>query len=233
MRHYINGDSRKREKKPINKGLLRREVRLVRALDAPPVDPFQQHRELRGAQAHCPMRRLRPHEAPAFKTLGEEAQSIPAPSQDLYPIARSATKHEQLPREWILGELRLHESSESIEALAHVGHARCEPYLHSRRQCNHRCTRRSITRERASVSTRPCSTMLWPLLSLISMSREACLGSEELWLGTGRGARSVGSTVGVLTFTGSIFASHFAAGGCSNPRRYSCLQANTWLGLTL
>src|ERR1700722_39599 len=179
------------------------------------------------------MRRVRPHKTPAFKTLGKQAQPIATPPQDLHPIARSAAKHEQLPRKWILGEVRLYQSSESIEALAHVGHACCEPHLHSRRQCNHRCTKRSITRESASASTRPCSTMLWPLLSLISMSREACLGSEELWLGTVRGARSVGSTVGVLTFTGNIFASPFAACGCSNPRRYSCLQANTWLGLTL
>src|SRR6202011_1666353 len=85
MRHYIKIKSLMREKKPINKGFLCREVRLVGALDAPPVDPFQQHRELRGAQAHHPMRRLRPHEASAFKTLGEEAQPIPAPPQNLYP----------------------------------------------------------------------------------------------------------------------------------------------------
>src|ERR1700722_4956848 len=97
MRHYIKIKSLMREKKPINKGFLRREVRLVRALDAPPVNPFQQHRELRGAQAQRPMRRLRPHKAPAFKTLGEEAQPIPAPPQNLHPITRFATKHEQLP----------------------------------------------------------------------------------------------------------------------------------------
>src|ERR1700723_1277078 len=104
MRHYIKIKSLMREKKPINKALLRREVRLVRALDASPVDPFQQHRELRGAQAHRPMRRLRPHEAPAFKTLGEETQSIPAPPQNLHPITRFATKHKQLSGEGILRE---------------------------------------------------------------------------------------------------------------------------------
>jgi hypothetical protein len=89
MRHYIKIETLMREKKPINKGFLRCEVRLVRALDASPVDPFQQHRELRGAQAHCPMRRLRPHETPAFKTLGEEAQPIAAPPQAPRRIVRS------------------------------------------------------------------------------------------------------------------------------------------------
>src|ERR1700678_3891824 len=160
MHHYIKIESLMRENKPINKAFLRREVRLVRALDAPPVDPLQQHRELRGAQTHRPMRRLRPHEAPAFKTLGEETQSIPAPPQDLHPITRFATEHKELSRERVLGELRLHESRESIEAVAHIGRARGEPHLHSRRQCNHRCTRRSMTRESASASTRPRTTMI-------------------------------------------------------------------------
>jgi hypothetical protein len=67
------------------------------------------------------MRRLRPHETPAFKTLGEEAQPIAAPPQNLHPITRFATKHEKLTGERILRELRLHESRESIEAVAHVG----------------------------------------------------------------------------------------------------------------
>src|SRR5271170_6185324 len=106
------------------------------------------------------MRRLRPHEAPALQTLGKEAQSIPAPPQNLHPITGFATKHKKLPRERILGELRLHQCRESIEAVAHVGRTRGEPHLHSRRQCNHRCTRRSITRESASASTRPRTTTM-------------------------------------------------------------------------
>src|SRR5580704_19704763 len=106
------------------------------------------------------MRRLRPHETPAFQTLGKEAQPIAAPPQNLYPITRSATKHKKLSGERILRKLRLHASRESIEAVAQVGRARGEPHLHSRRQCNHRCTRRSMTRESASASTRPRTTML-------------------------------------------------------------------------
>src|SRR5579863_4748224 len=160
MRHYIKIDGLMREKKPINKGFLRREVRLVRALDASPVDPFQQHRELRGAQAHGPMRRLRPHETPALQSLGEEAQPIAAPPQNLHSITRFATKHKQLSGERILRELRLHQCRESIEAVAHIGRSGGEPHLHARWQRNHRCTRRSMTRESASASTRPCSTML-------------------------------------------------------------------------
>src|SRR6516162_440520 len=53
------------------------------------------------------------------------------------------------------------------------------------------------------------------------------------FLGSLACARSVGTTVGVLTFTGSIGGLSCAAFGSSSPRRYSCRQANTWLGLRL
>jgi len=53
------------------------------------------------------------------------------------------------------------------------------------------------------------------------------------FLGSAGCGRSVGSTVGVLTFTGSIGALFCAAFGSSSPRRYSCRQANTWLALRL
>src|SRR3984957_11807019 len=106
------------------------------------------------------MRRLRPHESPAFQTLGEEAQPIAAPPQNLYPITRFATKHKKLSGERILREMRLHQSRESIEAVAEVGRPRGEPHLHAGRQCNHRSTKRSITRASASPSTRPRTTTL-------------------------------------------------------------------------
>ena len=56
--------------------------------------------------------------------------------------------------------------------------------------------------------------------------------TEELSLGAVGTARSVGNTVGVLTLTGSSFASSFAPGEFSNPRRCWRRQANTWLALT-
>ena len=74
--------------------------------------------------------------------------------------------------------------------------------------------------------------MRWSLRSLISISRGDGL-VRDVCLATGGTARSVDRTVGVLTFTGSIFASPVTACALSNPRRYSDLQANTWLGLAL
>ena len=48
-----------------------REARRLRSHRTAPVDPFEQHRELRTAQVHRTACRLRPHEAAALQALGE------------------------------------------------------------------------------------------------------------------------------------------------------------------
>ena len=49
----------------------------------PPVDPFKQHRQLRGRQAHLALLRPGSHETPALKTLVEKAGSLAVPPDDL------------------------------------------------------------------------------------------------------------------------------------------------------
>ena len=58
-----------------------------------------------------------------------------------------------------------------------------------------------MTRASALASTRPCTRMLWPLENLISIPGDLC-SATTISRGVRR-ARSVGSSVGVLTFTGS------------------------------
>src|SRR6185437_14363284 len=111
----------------------------------------------------------RPYEMSALKTLGKQTQSVATPPQDLYPIPRTSPENKELTGKRIFGELCLHERGKAIETLAHVGRPGREPHLHTCRQCNHRRTRTSITRARHFGSIGPCTTMLWPLASLISM----------------------------------------------------------------
>src|SRR5579863_1356060 len=172
-----------------------------------------------------------PHEAPALKPLRKQTPPIPAPPENLYPIARASPKQKEVAAEGILRKLGLYECCKSIKAFAHVGRAGGEPHVGVRRQCNHRRTRRAITRASTFVSMRPCTTMPWPFASWISMASQSGL-DRRLWAGTSTTARSVGSTVGVLTFTGSIGGLVGGALGSSNPCRYICRQANTWFGFT-
>ena len=68
----------------------------------PPVDPLQQHRELRRAQRHRPLARLRPDEPSALQPLAEQAETLTVPIQHLDQVAAPAAKDEQMPGERIL-----------------------------------------------------------------------------------------------------------------------------------
>src|SRR5437016_3128472 len=229
MRHYNKPHCMKRDGKPIKQGFLYCESWLRGAHRSSPIDPLEQHRQLCRAQRHRAMGCLRPHEATALQALREQAQPIPAPPQNLYPIPGAASKHKQLPGEGILCKLRLHESRQTIEPLAHVGTAGGQPHLHACRQRNHPRTSSATTCLRTCRSTGPWTRMQAPLGNSISMhpgrQRRSVPG------GCRRGC-SVGNTVGVVTFTGSISATSPAAFFPSNPCRYSCRQLNTWFAFT-
>ena len=81
---------------------------------------------------HRAARRLRPNESAVLEALREEAEPIAIPPKNLHAIPAAAAKDKELTGKWILGELRLYQSSESIEALAHVGHARVDAEALSR-----------------------------------------------------------------------------------------------------
>ena len=74
----------------------------------PPVDAFQQHRQLRRRQQYRAFFRLWPDEAACLEPLGEEAQSLTIPAQDLDQIAAFAAENEKLAIERIMSEMLLH-----------------------------------------------------------------------------------------------------------------------------
>src|SRR5512147_2029423 len=82
----------------------------------PPVDPLQQHRELRRAQRHRPLARLRPDEPSALQPLAEQAETLTVPIQHLDQVAAPAAKDEQMPGERILPQhlLRQHRKPVSL-----------------------------------------------------------------------------------------------------------------------
>src|SRR5437016_2886234 len=68
-------------------------------------------------------------------------------------------------------------------------------------------------------------------LMLRPLGLPTILAENRRTAGLRRGC-SVGNTVGVVTFTGSISATSPAAFSPSNPCRYACRQANTWFAFT-
>lgn len=69
---------------------------------------------------------LRPHEAPALKSLGKEAKSIAAPPQHFHSITCVAAEHDQLSGEGILRKVCLHQRGQSFEPPAHIRGAGCQ-----------------------------------------------------------------------------------------------------------
>jgi hypothetical protein len=50
---------------------------------------------------------LRPHEATALKTFGEQAQSVTVEPQELYQITTATAKREHMATEGVFGQRRL------------------------------------------------------------------------------------------------------------------------------
>src|SRR5215469_2720530 len=67
-----------------------------------PVDPFQQHRELRYRQRNRSTLRLRPDESPALQPLREQTQPISIEPQHLDQITAPSTEQEHMTGKWVL-----------------------------------------------------------------------------------------------------------------------------------
>ena len=74
---------------------------------------------------------LRPDEAPTFQALGEEAQPVAIPPQQIYQIATPATEDENMTTERIGAQFLLGDGGQTIETPTHVGHPGSEPNTRS------------------------------------------------------------------------------------------------------
>src|SRR6266567_1146115 len=92
------------------------DFRLPCSLHSPPIDAFQKHRKLRTTQVNRSALGLRPDETAALQSLGEQAQTIAVPPQELYDIASATAKNEHMSGEGLLLQHSLHLATKSIEA---------------------------------------------------------------------------------------------------------------------
>lgn len=139
---------------------------------APPVDAFEQHRQLRRCQRHAPVRDLRPDELAVLEPLGEQAQAVAVPSQHLDSVSASAPEHEDLAAEGIGLELDLNEGRQPVEAAPHVGDAGRDPDPRPRRRGDHRNSTAS-TCASTWASGRPSTVSCAPLRSIVSRPNAA------------------------------------------------------------
>src|SRR5579875_2334104 len=98
-----------------------------RASRRAPVDPLQQHRQLRRRERHHAALGPRPEQLRPAQSFIEKAQPVLTVPQDLDPITATASEDEDLPRVRVVAQPRLHQRRKSIEALAHVGASGRQP----------------------------------------------------------------------------------------------------------
>src|SRR5690606_25853865 len=79
----------------------------------------------------------------ALQALGEQAQSRAVEVQDLAALPVCRHKHEEVTGRKCLTNLLLDDERQSVEAASHVARLTKQVHLHTTRQTNHGCLRRS------------------------------------------------------------------------------------------
>ena len=156
---------------------------------------------------------LGPDEAAALESLDQQHQASPIEPQQLDDVAAPAPEDEDMALERVLRKRRLHQRSQPIEALPHVGVARHDPHAGVGRQTDHVGMPRSTAITVRSVAgSAPGGTLTTTPATSTSM---AC--PLDSVLGTG----------GPATITGSS-----CAAGTDPMRWRSVTQRRSWLALT-
>src|SRR5271166_1157954 len=78
-----------------------------------PVDPLEQHRELRRAHRHRAAQRLRPHEFAIAQAFAEKTYPIAAVPQYFHLVTAAAAKEKNMTRVRTLLQCRLHQRAQS------------------------------------------------------------------------------------------------------------------------
>lgn len=106
---------------------LSRLERCPAALWQPPINAFEQHRQLRSAQGNLALFRRRPHEPPLLQPLAEQAGTLSVPPDDLDEISAPTTEDKQMAGERILLQRLFGLRCQRRESAPHVGHTSGKP----------------------------------------------------------------------------------------------------------
>src|SRR5713101_2534673 len=104
----------------VNVSQSNRHLRTPGSFRATPIDPLQQHRQLCRRQHGRALLRPRPYEPTSVQALGEQAQPVAVPPQDLHQIAAPPTEAKQVARKRVFIENRLHQRRQTVEPFTQV-----------------------------------------------------------------------------------------------------------------
>src|ERR1700722_8985942 len=98
----------------------RRQDRPLRLMDAPPIEAFEQGRELRRAQPHNPVMDLRPAELATLKSLRDQHHAGAVPEDQLDPVRPLRPKNIDYAAERIVVDHFPHQGRQTFGAFAEV-----------------------------------------------------------------------------------------------------------------
>src|SRR5262249_19395245 len=133
--------------------------------DVPQINAVEQHGQFRRPQ-HQPVIahhrtlaiRRRQNEASFLKPLIKKSVAVLVPPQQLHAVAAPRTKHEQVARQWILVQVRLHQRRQRIETFPHIGRQRADEDAARQRQAQHDGASNTAKSWRSASASKPART---------------------------------------------------------------------------
>src|SRR5204863_1297398 len=146
--------------------------RCPRLLGDAPLQAFKQHGHLRRRQSNRTFLGDRPREAALLQALGEQAEALAVPVQNLDQVTSAPPEGKQVARERVLLQHLLRQHRETVEAAAHVGYATRQIDAHAGRHRDHHAppARAATTRESVAGSMLSSTLTTRPFESAISIS---------------------------------------------------------------
>src|SRR5262249_23639117 len=151
------------------------------------IDAVEQHAQFRRPQNQSvPTGRrtltigCRQDKSSFLQALVENPKSILVPPQELDAVAASRTKHEQVARQRILIQVRLHQRRQRIESLAHVRRQRTDKNPSRQREAKHDGASKTVSSRRSSSASNPGltrSTRPWRSTTSSAVSADAAASS--------------------------------------------------------
>lgn len=127
----------------------------------PPINPFQQHCQLRARDIDLPILGGRLNEAAFLQSLREQTRPLLIPPDDLQQITAPATEHKQMAGIWIFGQNLLGLRRKCVEPTPHARDTCRQPDPRVRWNWDHVIIPLS-NRANTSGSKPPSALILWP-----------------------------------------------------------------------
>src|SRR5690554_386449 len=106
-------------------------------IGTPPINPFPQHRELRGRQPQSTVLGVWPRKAATFQNFVIKAEPLTVPVEQLDPISASPSESKHRTTRGLLMHYILCQCRQACDPFAHIRYAACQIHAHAGARTDH------------------------------------------------------------------------------------------------